>query len=209
MGGVFITFEGGEGSGKTTLIEALRMHFAAAGRDLLITREPGGTEVGERARQIVLQHNSFPISDRAELALFLASRAQHVEQILRPALNAGKMVLCDRFSDSSVVYQGYARGLGMREVTLATNFFAADLIPDLTLYLDLAPEIGLRRVNRGGLDRIESEKITFHEKVREGFRLLAKNEPQRIHTIDAGQSLDAVFLAARDAIGRLLQALNV
>lgn len=192
---LFVTFEGGDGSGKTTLIESLAKHLSNLDYSILITREPGGTKLGEHIRTLLLMQNSHSISARAELALFLASRAQHVEEVIRPALDAGKIVLCDRFNDSSIAYQGIARNLGEKEVKEACNFFSHYITPDLTLYLDLDPKIGFSRV-KGEKDRIESEDISFHNKIRGAYKQIAEKEPHRFHIIDAAQSPEKVFKEA-------------
>ncbi len=198
--GLFITFEGGEGAGKTTLIEELARHLAAQGYSVLKTREPGGTKVGEHIRALLLQHTG-PLSPYTELSLFLASRAQHIFEIIGPALEAGKIVLCDRFNDSSVAYQGAARGLGMEKVSEFCTFISQGLKPHLTLYLDIDPEVGLSRVAKTrGQDRIEAETIAFHRKIREAYLSIHKADPHRFHLINAGLSPKAVF---EEAIKRL------
>ncbi len=191
--GLFVTFEGGEGAGKTTLIEKIAKELSEEGYSVLKTREPGGTKLGEHIRSILLEHKQ-PLSPYAELSLFLASRAQHIFEIIEPALQEGKIVLCDRFNDSSIAYQGNARDLGMKKVSQVCQFISQDLRADLTLYLDLDPELGLERVAKGrGRDRIESEEMAFHQKVREGFLAIAKEEPERFHLIDARLAFEKVF----------------
>ncbi len=181
--GVFITFEGVEGAGKTTQIRLLREALTAEGWSVLVTREPGGDPVAEGVRSLLLHTEMAP---RAELLLFLASRAQNVERVVRPELKRGTIVLCDRYTDSSVAYQGVARGLG-REVVIELNRFATGgLEPDLTLLLDLPPEIGLARQAEHNL--MEAESLQFHQKVREGFRAEAVNNPSRFLMLDAAQS---------------------
>lgn len=204
MKGIFITFEGGEGAGKTTLIESIIEELKRKGRKVVKTREPGGTELGEEIRKILLHGGA--ISPYAELALFLASRAQHVQQLIRPALEEGKVVLCDRFNDSSIAYQGVARGLGFEEVGDVCSFFSEGLVPDLTLYLDLAPEVGLERASRARVqDRIESETLSFHQKIREGYLAIHQKDPRRLHLVNATLPPKEVFQQAMESIHALLQ----
>ncbi len=192
MSGVFITFEGGEGAGKTTLMEAIA-HALSARHKVLKTREPGGTLLGERIREILLHHKE-PFSPYAELALFLASRAQHVEETILPALRAHKVVLCDRFHDSTIAYQGAARGLGVDEVEAFCKFTTRSLEPDLTLYLDIDPEEGLARAKKARVqDRMEAQKLVFHRKVREAYLVLHQKFPKRIHLLDASSPQEKVF----------------
>ena len=190
--GRFITFEGGEGAGKTTLIARLEEKLRSIERTPIVTREPGGTPLGEKIRHLVLI-NRDPICVRSELMLFLSSRAQHVDQLIKPALEEGKIVLCDRFNDSSHAYQG--PHLDEKELMPLLNFAAFGLVPDLTFYLDLDPEIGFKRAQRDNrnLDRIESHDLTFHHNVRAAFLEIAKQNETRFRVIDASQSEDDVF----------------
>jgi dTMP kinase len=206
--GLFITFEGGEGAGKTTLIEAIARTLASEGYSVLKTREPGGTKLGEHIRSILLQH-SEPVSAYAELSLFLASRAQHVMEVIGPALEAGKIVLCDRFNDSSVAYQGAARGLGMEKVRQFCHFVCQGVEPNLTLYLDLDPELGLSRAAKARTqDRIESETILFHRKIREAFLEIHKAEQHRFRLIDATLPPERVFHEAMRIVREKMAVLN-
>lgn len=190
--GSFITFEGGEGAGKTTLIQKMASLLVKEGQQVLVVREPGGTEVGEKIRSILLEH-SGPLSPYAELALFLASRAQHIMEVIGPALKAGKIVLCDRFNDSSVAYQGAARGLGMEAVASFCQFVSQGIEPNLTFYLDIDPRIGLARAAiERKQDRIEAEKLMFHEKIREAFLEIVRAHPHRMHRLDASLSPEQV-----------------
>lgn len=203
---LFITFEGGEGAGKTTLIESLARHLTKSGFNVLKTREPGGTQIGEQVRSLLLEKRDEAISPHAELCLFLASRAQHVFQIVKPALDAGKIVLCDRFNDSSVAYQGIARGLGKTQVASTCDFISQGLKPDLTFYLDIDPSIGLSRVKKSrSQDRIEEEGLSFHEKIRAAYLELSKEEPDRIRRLDASLSSQEVFLKAVDILESLIE----
>ncbi|OGN65343.1 MAG: dTMP kinase [Chlamydiae bacterium RIFCSPHIGHO2_12_FULL_49_9] len=199
----FITFEGGEGAGKTTLIEKIAFRLSGQNRSVLRTREPGGTRVGEEIRKILLERREGePLSPYAELSLFLASRAQHLSEIIKPALEKGAIVLCDRFNDSSIAYQGMARGLGMDEVEKVCRFMSGGIEPALTLYLDIDPEMGLARAkrDRGGQDRMESEAIAFHKKIREAYLRIHKKHPKRFHLLDAAMSPERVFEEAMKII---------
>lgn len=206
---LFISLEGGEGAGKTSLIATLEKALAAAGLSVVKTREPGGTPLGEAIRQWLLNHDpTVRIGSKAELLLFLAARAQHIEDVIAPALKAGKVVLCDRFNDSTVAYQGAARGLGIDFVQDLCNTICDDVVPDITLYLDVDPSVGLNRTRRavkenattGMVDRIESEKLAFHAIVREAMLQQAKAYPDRIFVIDSSQSHARVFEAAMAVI---------
>lgn len=202
MKGLFITFEGGEGAGKTTLIEQIAKTLFDRDFSVLKTREPGGTALGEQIRDILLHKAEFgPMSPYAELSLFLASRAQHVSEVIGPALRSGTIVLCDRFNDSSIAYQGGARGLGMDSVASMCEFISQGVEPQITFYLDIEAEIGLTRVRRArGTDRIEAEKLSFHEKIREAYLLLHKKYPKRLHLLDASQPPGRVFQDAMEWI---------
>ncbi len=184
--GRLIAFEGGEGAGKTTLIEEMARQLAKEGHHVLKTREPGGTKLGEHIRALLLQHTE-PVSPYAELSLFLASRAQHILEVIGPALEAGKIVLCDRFNDSSVAYQGAARGLGMEPVASFCKFISQGIEePDLTFYLDIDPKVGLARAGKERKhDRIEAETLMFHEKIREAYLAIHRADPRRFRLIDA------------------------
>ena len=202
--GLFITFEGGEGSGKTTLIEQVAGALSLEGLSILKTREPGGTKLGESVRNLLLHHRD-PVSPYAELSLFLASRAQIIEEVIHPALRSGTTVLCDRFNDSTIAYQGGARGLGMEPVELFCQFISQQLVPDLTLYLDVDPEIGLMRAKRHrSQDRIEAEHISFHQKIRESYLAIQKKHPKRFHLIDASKPAIEVYEIAMTLIRSVL-----
>lgn len=195
--GKFITFEGPEGGGKSTQIRHLARRLEQAGLEVLLTREPGGTATGELVREI-LQHDRAgePICPETETLLFEACRAQLVRRVIRPALDRGAWVLCDRFADSTTAYQGFARGFPIPTV-LALNRFAMGVTrPDLTILLDLPVRAGMRRLKgrsgEAGPDRIEREATAFHERVRRGYRILARRWPKRFRVIRAGQSVDRV-----------------
>lgn len=204
---MFITVEGGEGAGKSTLIDRLEEELTAQGQSVVKTREPGGTALGNAIRQWLLG-DQVSIGKKAELLLFLAARAQNIEECIQPALNAGKTVLCDRFNDSTIAYQGSGRDLGPSEVQELCDITCAGLNPGLTLFLDVDPDVGLERTKHlskeeaaaGAVDRIESEKRQFHHDVREGFLALAQQNPNRIRVIDANQSQEAVMTEALQAI---------
>lgn len=204
--GYFITLEGGEGSGKSTLISQLVKYLSDSGYQVISTREPGGSQLGNEIRHLLL-NKLTRIVPKAELLLFLASRAQHIEELIKPALATGKIVLCDRFNDSTIAYQGAARGFD-GELKQLCDFTCGSIQPNLTLFLDVDPEIGLHRTKKhalkGDFDRIEEEKIEFHHKVREGFLLIAKNDPKRVHRIDANHSQEEVFTEAKRIIDKNL-----
>ncbi len=203
MKGLFITFEGGEGAGKTTLIESLVHSLTSSGYRILKTREPGGTELGEEVRHLLLQERKEKMSPFAELALFLASRAQHVREVIFPALTLGYIVLCDRFNDSSIAYQGIARNLGKEKVAAACHFFSEGLIPDLTFYLDIDPFQGIQRVKKNRKpDRIEGETLSFHETIREAYLTLQREQSKRIYLLDATLSKEIVYQEALEVIRR-------
>lgn len=205
--GLFITFEGGDGAGKTTLIDKVFDHLKKSGEAVFKTRAPGGTEMGKEIRNLLLHKQDSPLSKRCELLLFLADRAQHVDEQILPALQTGQVVLCDRFNDSTIAYQGGARGLTPEVVSHLCNFACNGLSPDLTLYLDLDPKIGFERVKNAGMakDRIESETLEFHQKIREAFQQIAKNEPTRFRILDASKTSEEVFQRAKEMIDALLQ----
>ena len=195
LSGLFITFEGVEGAGKTTQIQRLKAALEASGKTVCVTREPGGDPVAEGVRTLLL---STEMSSRAELLLFLASRAQNVERVIRPQLALGNTVICDRYIDSSVAYQGVARGLGAKTVQDLNRFATGDLKPDLTVLLDLDPEVGLSRQQTR--NRMEAESLAFHRKVREGFLEVAANNPTRFLILDALQSPDTLHLQILEAV---------
>lgn len=207
---LFVTFEGGEGVGKTTLIRNLENELNQRHYPTLTTREPGGTPLGEQIRILLLQQN-FSIDSRAELLLFLAARAQHLVEVIRPALSKGKTVLCDRFNDSSVAYQGIARGLGQTYVQTLCDQVCQNTHPDLTFFLDLDPTVGMERAlkEQRVMDRLEKEGDLFHQKVREGFFKLHQENLDRIVIIDASKPKETVFKQAWEAIENKLRASHV
>lgn len=202
--GLFITFEGGDGAGKTTLIEEIARQLSSEGFAICKTREPGGTQFGEQVRALVL-HQAVPLSPYAELCLFLASRAQHILEVIGPALESSMIVLCDRFNDSSIAYQGIARGLGKEKVSEFCNFISEGLQPQLTLYLDVDPELGISRATKKKTyDRIESEGPLFQAKIREAFLAIHRDNPRRFHRLDASLPPARVYEEAMKSIHPLL-----
>lgn len=203
---LFITFEGGEGAGKSTLIEGVEKVLHARGTPLFKTREPGGCAVGEKIREIVLHARETPLTPRCELFLFLADRSQHVEEEILPRLEAGVTVLCDRYNDSTIAYQVGARGLDLHAVETISAFATQGLLPDLTFYLDIDPRIGLERVRtvRGSQDKIEAESIAFHQNIRKAFLALAERESSRFCILDAEQTREQLLQQALFKIDQLL-----
>lgn len=203
MRGYFITFEGGDGAGKSSLIISLHATLIERGYDIIQTRAPGGTAPGQVIRELIL-HPQEPVVPKAELFLYLADRAHHVEKVITPALSEGKVVLCDRYNDSTIAYQGEARGFGIDKVEELTRFATDNLEPNLTLYLDVDPEVGLQRVKEatGRKDQIEAEDIVFHHKIRDGFLAIAKKHPNRFKVIDASMPREEVFQEALKLIDR-------
>lgn len=199
--GFFLTIEGIEGAGKSTLAEALARHLTSQGREAILTREPGGTRLGDTIRDLLLS-GAREMCDRAELLLFEAARAQHVDELIRPALARNAVVICDRFADSSIAYQTHARGLDAATVARLNEFAIGGLAPDLTILLDLPANAGLAR--QRGVDRISAEGIGFHESVRCGYLALAKAEPERFVVIDAGEGVEAVLIEALGAVDTAL-----
>ncbi|QVL56746.1 MAG: dTMP kinase [Simkaniaceae bacterium] len=203
--GLFVTFEGGEGAGKTTLINHVFDSLTAKGHSVVKTLEPGGTKLGKSIRELLLHQEETPVSKRCELFLFLADRAHHVHEVLIPALDEGKIVLCDRYNDSTLAYQGAARSLDVKLLRLLCAGATEGLTPDLTLFLDLDPKVGLQRAKKNDVhDRLEKENLDFHTKVREGFHSLAEEEPERFHMIDASQDIDTVCAKAMTEIESVL-----
>lgn len=200
----FITFEGPEGSGKTTVLKAVAEKLAQH-YDVISTREPGGVPTGEEIRKVVLEGNQMDI--RTEAMLFAASRREHLVEKVMPALRNNQIVLCDRYIDSSLAYQGYARGIGIEEVKALNEFAINGLYPDLTIYLDVSAEVGRERIlsNQRDQNRLDQEDIDFHEKVIEGYHRVIHNEPERFVQIDADQSINKVVLAAYQSIIKYLK----
>ncbi|SMB89295.1 thymidylate kinase [Thermanaeromonas toyohensis ToBE] len=212
MKGVFITFEGPDGAGKTTQLNLLANHLQQEGYKVLCTREPGGTPLAEDIRRILLSPWEEEIYGLTEVFLYAASRVQHVKKKILPALAEGKVVLCDRFTDSTLAYQGYGRGIELELLHRLNDLATGGLKPAVTLLLDLPPEEGLRRGKKGGggtrMDRLEQEDLTFHYRVRQGFLALARQEPRRIKIIDARQPVEKVFAEVLAAVSPWLWRAN-
>lgn len=207
MKGIFITVEGPEGAGKTTIITKIVEQLKQENYPVLFTREPGGIKIAEQIRSIILDPNNTEMDGRTEALLYAAARRQHLVEKVLPALKEGYIVLCDRFLDSSLAYQGYARGLGMDEV-LSINEFAIDnLMPSKTLYFDIEPEEGFKRINQNKdreINRLDLEKIDFHYKVREGYYLLLEKYKERMIKIDASQSIEDVYTETLQVIKNII-----
>lgn len=206
---VFITLEGPEGSGKTSQVPLLADFLRQQGRDIITTREPGGTAIGDQIRSVLTNLGNTAMQPRTEILLFLAARAQLVEQVIRPALAEGKIVLCDRYGDSTLAYQGYGHGLDLDQLRHLLRFATGGLKPNLTLLLDVDVEAGLRRklYSGGEWNRLDAYAVAFHQRVRQGYLTLAQSEPQRWVVIDASQPPEMVQLALRQALtGRLTRS---
>ena len=204
---MFITFEGSDGSGKSTQIHLLEDYLRKNGQDVQLTREPGGTDIGEGIRQVLLDMAHEKMHARTETLLFNAARAQLIEQEIRPALSGGKVVLCDRFADSTVAYQGYGREQNIEELKRLISFATGGLSPDLTLYLDLPPEEGIRRKLADYQNRLDVQGLSFYRRVEAGYRELIAQEPQRWVVINAGRSLEEVHQEVVRAVQDKLTAL--
>ncbi len=193
MSGLFITFEGPEGSGKTTQIPLLAEYLRRQGRQVLTTREPGGTPIGDQIRAILSDLDNTAMHPRTEILLFLASRAQLVEQVIRPHLERGGVVLCDRYADSTLAYQGYGHGVDLKLLQDLLQFATGGVFPHLTFLLDMDAEAGLRRRARGGeWNRLDAYALEFHQRVRAGYHALAAQEPQRWVVVDASRPVEQV-----------------
>ncbi len=207
VSGRFLTLEGGEGVGKSTNIQFISQLLKKRGIDCLVTREPGGTELAEKIRELLLSDHSEPVGELTELLLVFAARAQHLQQKIKPALAAGKWVLCDRFTDATFAYQGAGRGLNRDVIAALEALVQGELRPDLTVLLDIDPAIGLARAGQCGTpDRFEKEKLTFFERVRKGYQERADAEPGRFLVIDASAPLSEV---QEEIERRLLLSLNL
>lgn len=199
--GLFVCFEGGDGSGKTSQVRLLTEVLQQRGREVVVTRQPGGTPLGEQIRELVLHGDH--VSPRAEALLFAADKAHHVDQVVKPALAAGKVVITDRYVDSSITYQGAGRALGRDEIMALQHWAVGGLLPDLTIVLDVSPELGRERRGHAP-DRLESEADAFHAAVRRGYLELAASDPERYLVLDAGQSVERVHAAVLDGVDRVV-----
>ena len=202
--GIFISIEGPDGSGKSTQIENIKQFFKDKKRDIVFTREPGGTAIGERIRAIILDNNCREMDYMTEAMLYAAARAQHVSQVIKPALAEGKTVICDRFVDSSIAYQGYGRRLG-EAVAVINSYAVAGCMPDVTFLMKIDPSVGKNRIRADQQDRLDSEKEAFHDEVFRGYLKLEEENPGRIVGIDASRSIDEI---KRDIYSKLEEVLN-
>ena len=214
MSGLFITVEGPDGAGKSTLVAALNQRLSEALTvPLITTREPGGSDIAEKIRAVIIDPKNKEMDDRTESLLFAASRRQHIIETIQPALERGEVVLCDRFVDSSIAYQGAGRKLGVDKVATLNQFATENLTPDLTLYLDVEAQIGLNRIghknSKRKKDRLEMEEVSFHNRVRDAYKTLLKDNPERIQYIDASQESESVLADAWEIIQAKLQKQNL
>lgn len=202
--GMFITIEGGDGAGKTTLISRLNEQIYIHTQQRTVpTREPGGSPIAEAIRSVILDRKNTRMDPRTEALLYAAARRQHLMEIVKPAIESNKIVICDRFVDSSLAYQGYARGLGMDEVWEINRFATEGCMPDITLYLDIDPVVAMARIHANNMrevNRLDLENISFHQKVREGYLQVATRFPSRFVTLDASQTPEALALEAWEII---------
>lgn len=202
--GYFISFEGLDGSGKSTQIRKLSSYLSNAGYSVTISREPGGTDIGEKIRDIILSTENDRMTCITEAMLYAASRAQHVDEVIKPALNEGKIVICDRFVDSSIAYQGYGRGIRTAVETI-NEYAISGCMPDITFFLKADHETGTERMKYRRMDRIEMEKPDFHDEVYRGYMILEKNNPDRIKGIDATKDIEEIFSEIRKYVDILLE----
>ncbi|WP_374722045.1 dTMP kinase [Peribacillus tepidiphilus] len=201
--GIFITFEGPDGAGKTTVLQMVGEKLAQSGLKVLLTREPGGISISEQIRQVILNKENTSMDGRTEALLYAAARRQHLVEKVIPALEKGYIVLCDRFIDSSLAYQGYARGLGIKEVLTINEFAIEETMPELTLYFDIEPEEGLKRIstnNSREVNRLDMETLSFHKKVREGYQIVIEQFKDRFFIIDASLPIERVVRIAEEKI---------
>lgn len=207
--GLFITFEGPEGSGKTTQIAAIKGFMISHGFEVVVTREPGGTMVGDKIRSILLGNETGALEPETEIFLMLAQRTEHLKKVIIPAVKSGKVLLCDRYFDSSMAYQGYGRGIDPDKIRNAHKTFLPGFLPDYTVLLHISPEKGIERARHGGtksLDRIESEDIEFHKRIFDGYHQLAKDEPERFISVSANDGVPEQI--SEKIINQLLQRVS-
>lgn len=200
MSGTFLTFEGGEGSGKSTQMRLLARHLESLGHTVRSLREPGGTAAGEAIRGILLDPAYAGMDAHTELMLYEAARAQLVAEVIEPALQAGEVVICDRFYDSTTAYQGHGRGLSLDEIARLNRIATRGLVPDRTILLDVEVSAGIERATRFATDRLEGEGAAFHQRVREGFLSIAAAEPDRVRRVDASRTIEEVTEQVLDAV---------
>lgn len=194
--GIFITMEGPEGAGKTTITQMLGKALQQEGYQVLLTREPGGVPISEQIREVILNKDNTTMDSRTEALLYAAARRQHLVEVVMPELERGGIVLCDRFIDSSLAYQGHARGLDIEEVYNINKFAIGDMMPDATLFFDIDPEEGLKRIQSNGereVNRLDLEALDFHKKVCEGYQFIINRWKERFIIVDAGRTIDEVF----------------
>lgn len=204
--GVFISIEGTDGSGKTTQIGLMSEYLSKKGHEVVLIREPGGTTISEKIRSIILDRDNTQMDTTTEMLLYASARAQLVSEVIRPAIESGKTVICDRFIDSSYVYQGYGRGIDLGIVAAVNRVALQGVMPDITFFFDISPEIALkRRIAASETDRIENEKMEFHMRVYDGYKALAVLYPQRIKRIDANRSIDEIFGEVKEYLNGLLE----
>ncbi|MEE1312765.1 MAG: dTMP kinase [Lachnospiraceae bacterium] len=207
MSGLFITMEGPDGAGKSTQIEKLKDYLSNKGYDIILCREPGGTVISEAIRSVILNPEFTEMGHMTELLLYASARAQLIEEVIRPALKENKIVICDRFVDSSAVYQGIARGMGPKLVYEVNQYAIGDTVPDVTILLDIKGKEGIQRKKKQAkLDRMELEAVTFHEKVSEGYGMLAKEHPERIQMIDGTQTIEAIHNQIKEIVDAIIDA---
>ena len=209
--GIFISLEGPDGAGKTSVLEALIPILEAKGQAFITTREPGGVAVAEKIRDVVLDPKHTEIDEKTELLLYIASRRQHLVECILPALDRGEMVLVDRFIDSSVAYQGFGRGLKVADIDWLNDFATDGLKPDLTLYFDIEAEEGLARIAKSkerGADRLDRESVEWHQRVREGYLSILEKEPNRVRKIDASQPLEKVVADTLAVLAERVESLR-
>lgn len=205
--GLFITVEGTDGSGKTTQIKLMKQYLEDRGYEVVLTREPGGTHISEKIRDLVLDKENTDIEPITEMILYAASRAQHVSQLIKPALEAGKVVICDRFVDSSYAYQGFGRNIDLKAVADVNRIAVDGIVPDITFFLDIDVEIAIkRRLSTTEADRIEQEKLAFHKNVYEGYKKLSILYPERIKTINAEKTVEEIALEIKEYLIGIIES---
>ncbi|MEX2415074.1 MAG: dTMP kinase [Paenibacillaceae bacterium] len=206
--GYFFSAEGNEGAGKSSIVTMAGHYLASKGHEVVTTREPGGIPIAEQIRSVILDRNNTSMDGRTEALLYAAARRQHYIEKIAPSINEGKTIICDRFIDSSLAYQGYARGLGIAEVLAINEFAIEKVFPDLTIYLDVDPEEGIRRIHEHEnreINRLDLESLAFHRKVREGYLEVIRRFPERIVKIDANAAIDVVFNEVKQAFDRFFE----
>ena len=205
--GIFITMEGPEGAGKTTITQMLGKALQQEGYQVLLTREPGGVPISEQIREVILNKDNTAMDSRTEALLYAAARRQHLVEVVMPELERGGIVLCDRFIDSSLAYQGHARGLDIEEVYNINKFAIGDMMPDATIFFDIDPEEGLRRIQSNGereVNRLDLEALDFHKKVREGYQFIINRWKDRFIIVDAGRTIDEVLEETKASLLKFL-----